>query len=92
MARAVTGRVNRIYPNQGDGVRIRLSGIPADDTPSDGYFLLQYSHQNYNALYSLALVAAVNNYDLTIRIQGPSDVDIDPSVPSPPISYMVVDF
>ena len=92
MARAVTGRVNRIYPNLGDGVRIRLSGIPAEDTPSDGYFPLQDAHPNYNALYSLALVAAVNKYNLTIRIQGPTDVDIDPSVPSPPVSYMYVDF
>ena len=91
MARAVTGRVERIYPNP-EGARVRLSGIPADDTPSDRYFLLEIGHPNYNALYSLTLVAAVNNYNLTIRIQGPSDVDIDPSVPSPPVQYMYIDF
>ena len=92
MARAATGKVEIIYPNRDDGVRIRLSGIPAEDTPSDRYFLLEIDHPNYNALYSLALVAAVNRHNLTIRIQGPGDVDIDPSVPSPPVSYMYVEF
>lgn len=36
--------------------------------PLYGFFMLPLTRSNYNTLYSLAVVAAVNHYTLTIRI------------------------
>ena len=44
---------------------IRLD-IPADEQPYQNYFELLRTHENYNALYSLALASAINNYSLTL--------------------------
>jgi hypothetical protein len=68
MAHVASGKVSRLY-TQRTYVAIRLAGLPADLTPLDGYFVLRTSHQNYNTLYSLALSAAVNRFDLTIRTE-----------------------
>ena len=57
------------------------------ERPKDGYFQLDQTHPNYNALYSLALLAAVNKYTLTIRTEG----DITPSEPAL-VFYMWVDW
>jgi hypothetical protein len=38
--------------------------------PKDGYFKLSLNHKNYNSLYSLAVIAAVNRYKLQIRATG----------------------
>lgn len=87
MAFRVGGKVQRLYVTSGR-VFIRLSGIPAADTPKDGYFQLSQDHPNYDALYSLALTAAVNRLPLQIRIIGN---DIDPSQVAD-VAYMVVDW
>jgi hypothetical protein len=55
-----------MFPSR-EGTFLRLAGLASANTPLDGYFLLPAGHANYSALYSLALVAAVNRYDLTIR-------------------------
>ena len=73
------GQVKRIYPSKevsrevaeaagaspgavgSMGTSIRLSNYP------ETYFFLPISHENYNALFSLALVAATNQYQLAIR-------------------------
>ena len=86
MAVRVKGRVSRIYASE-DVTYIRLKDIPTEDTPKDGYFRLFRSHPNYNALYSLALVAAVNRYQLDIRAAG----EIEPSEYAD-VVYMVVDW
>jgi hypothetical protein len=86
MAVRVKGQVARIYASSGH-TYIRLSGLPANDTPKDGYFQLLQTHPNYDALYSLALTAAVNHYDLDIR----ATEEIDPSEYAV-VSYMVVDW
>ncbi|MCP4611258.1 MAG: hypothetical protein GY845_21315 [Planctomycetes bacterium] len=39
-------------------------------SPKDGYFKLSLNHANYNSLYSLAVIAAVNRYKLQIRTYG----------------------
>ena len=83
---SATGKVSRIYASSGQ-VYIRLADIPASDTPLDGYFRLNQSHPNYDALYSLALTAAVNRYDLRIRTTD----DIDPTKYAD-VQYMVVDW
>ena len=82
-----TGRVERIYPSEGN-TNIRLAGIPEAQQPADNYFTLQQSHQNYNALYSLALAAAINGYDLQIRVRGE---DYAPGQTAN-VLYMVMDF
>jgi hypothetical protein len=84
MAIRATGKVSRIYTTGGRAY-IRLTGIPI--APKYNYFELSMSHSNYNALYSLALVAAVNGYDLQIR----TTTDIDPNVIAL-VQYMVVDW
>ena len=85
MAIRAVGRVQRIYTTSGTAY-VRLD-VPAELRPLDGYFALRQSHTNYNALYSLALVAAVNGYDLQIRTQ----VDISPTEYAD-VRYMVVDW
>lgn len=84
MAIRATGKVSRIYSTAGR-TYIRLSGIPV--APKYGYFRLDMSHSNYNALYSLVIVAAVNGYDLQIR----TTADIDPGVIAV-VQYMVLDW
>jgi hypothetical protein len=69
MANTAKGKVGRIYPHE-NVAYIRLEGIPLNATPKDGYFRLDKTHPNYAALYSLALVAAVNRYDLLIRTRA----------------------
>jgi hypothetical protein len=86
MAHRATGKVSRIYATSGQ-VFIRLTNIPADATPQDGYFRLLQSHDNYDALYSLALTAAVNGYDLQIRTRG----EIVSTQPAN-VAYMMVDW
>ena len=66
MAKSATGKVTRIYsdPN-GCFIRLEYSG----DKPKSEYFQLHKSHANYNSLYSLAITAAVNRYDLKIAMK-----------------------
>ena len=85
MAFRVTGAVKRLYVTVGV-THIRLQ-IPEDEAPKDGYFDLRQDHANYNALYSLALSAAINGYPLQIRTRG----EIDPAQPIN-IQYLVVDW
>jgi hypothetical protein len=80
-----TGKVARIYA--ADGLTYIKLDIPEAKQPENGYFQLDKTHSNYNALYSLALVAAVNRKDLQIRTA--SDVKrTEPAV----VLYMVVDW
>ncbi len=68
MANRATGRVSRL------SVRSHTTFIRLDtdleEGPKDGYFELKLDNKNYNALYSLALAAAVNQLPLTIRTVG----------------------
>lgn len=61
--KGVVSKVSRIYPDSA-GCYVRLSEPQYE--PKDGYFWLDLKHPNYNSLYSLAVVAAVNGYDLAI--------------------------
>ena len=84
MAVNATGKVNQLYPNEG-GCYIRL--IYEGDKPLDELFHLSKTHGNYNSLYSLAVVAAVNGYDLNIRTV--SDIV---STQHGQVQYMVVNW
>jgi hypothetical protein len=79
-------KVSRIY-SDADGCYIRLDNIPTTDTPKGGYFQLLKTHTNYNALYSLALTAATNGLDFSIRT-----VDDISSTSHAEVQYMVVDW
>lgn len=83
-----TGKVTRLYPDTTD-CYIRLDYTPpsGESKPKDDYFRLEKSHENYNSLYSLAVIAAVNGYNLQIRTIG-DIVGTDRSK----VGYMVVDF
>lgn len=69
------GQVKQIYPSKEvprDGAE--AAGVPPGAVGSTGTSIglanypvfLPLSHENYNALYSLFLAAAINGYDLTI--------------------------
>lgn len=64
MANMVSGKVTKIYADsEGCYIKLDYSG----GKPMDEYFRLLKTHQNYNSLYSLAVVSAVNRYVLSIR-------------------------
>jgi hypothetical protein len=84
MVHEVTGKVSRLFVTTGHCF-IRLTGVT--NGPLDGYFDLRQSHENYNALYSLALAAAINGYSLEIRTIG----EIDPNQHAG-VEYMVVNW
>ncbi len=84
MAVRATGRVIRLYPNEsGCYIRLDYQGVK----PLRDYFFLEKSFGNYNSLYSLAVVAAVNGYNLQIRTRE----DITPTEHAK-VVYMVVDW
>ena len=84
MAIRTTGHINRLYPD-GGGCYVRLSN--ADAVPKDGLFQLDLKHPNYNAIYSLLLLAATNGYPVSIRTSG----EITPATVAV-ISYITVDW
>jgi hypothetical protein len=86
MAIRVTGSVARLYPTRG-ATYIRLNLAASDPKPKDEYFRLAKAHDNYNALYALALSSAINGYRLQIR----TTADITPTDYAN-VEYFVVDF
>ena len=79
------GAVTRLFVSRGQ-TSVRLE-IPDTEQPLDNYFRLPQAHENYDALYSLALAAAINRYPLWIR----TTEDINPGERAE-VSYMVVDW
>lgn len=67
-----TGRVQGL--NVARSVTYIRIDIPVAKQPYENYFELPQAHENYNALYSLALAAAINNYSLLVR----TTADINP--------------
>jgi hypothetical protein len=66
------GKVSRLYvtrSEENEGITYVRLDIPEADAPKKGYFQLNQRHPNYNALYSLALTAATNGYELNIRTE-----------------------
>ena len=91
MAVNATGNVTRLYVTRTEspprGVAFIRLDIPPAEQPKDNYFQLNQTHPNYNALYSLALSAAINGYQLRIR----TETDITPTEYGV-VRYMVVDW
>jgi len=78
------GKVERIYVHR-NGLYIRLAGIKVK--PKDEYFYLLLTHPNYNALFSLASMAAMGGRVLWVRTVK----DITPTEYGE-VEYMVLDF
>ena len=88
MANRVRAKVTRLFVHK-KGISIRLD-LPKSQQPKGAnYFHLEPNHPNYDALYSLALTAAVNRLVLDIRILGGEDIT---DVERPRIHYMVIDW
>jgi len=83
MATATTGTVTRLYADT-QGCYIQTTGTPE---PKHRYYQLLLTHPNYNALYSLALSAAVNKTALTVRTVN----NIDPNEIAE-VQYLRVDY
>jgi len=83
MTTATKGAITRLYTNT-EGCYIQTTGTPA---PKHEYYQLLLTHPNYNALYSLALSAAVNKMEMTVRTVDPIDTNEIAQV-----SYLSVDF
>ena len=84
------GKVTRLFvtrSSENEGVTFIRLDIPDAEQPKDGYFQLNQRHPNYNALYSLALTAATNGYELRIR----TEEEITPNE-NAVVRYMVVDW
>jgi hypothetical protein len=74
MARSAEGKVSSLSVHT-DATYFKLE--TDDSVPKNGYFVLKLDNTNYNALYSLALAAAVNQLTLSIFTVGeitPTDV------------------
>ncbi|MFN4862352.1 MAG: hypothetical protein ACK5LU_17885 [Pseudanabaena sp.] len=56
-----SGRVTRLYPDRG-GAYIQLD--------EGTYYYLLLNHENYDAIFSMAMSAAINGVSFTIRITG----------------------
>jgi hypothetical protein len=88
MAFRFYGEVDRLYVDR-SGCNIRLQNVtpPGEPLPQDGYFVLHLDHENYAALYSLALLAASGRHRLSIRTVG----DAVPTARAE-VQYMVLDW
>ena len=75
------GKISRIYTHS-RGCEIRI------DCHGDDYFLLEKNHSNYNSLYSLVLIAAINRYDIWLRLGDYNP----PEPPSNRVVYAVIDW
>lgn len=82
------GEVQRLYADR-NGCYIRLENVTpqGEPLPKNSYFQLKRDHKNYDALYSLALLAASGRHRLQIR----SSADADPGEYAE-ISYLVLDW
>jgi hypothetical protein len=82
------GEVERLFVRR-EGCEIRLQNVSPSDAemPKDGYFFLYREHENYRALYSLALLAASGRHRLSIRTVTDA-VDTAPAE----VEYMVLDW
>ena len=82
------GEVERLYVTR-SGLFVRLENVAptGEPLPKDEYFLLKRDHENYDAIYSLALLAASGRHRLQIR----SSQVADPSEHAE-VAYMVLDW
>jgi hypothetical protein len=75
MAIRMSGRIVELRGER-DGTVIILDN-PPNTGPLNNEWLLERNHQNYNALYSLALAAAANRWSITVRIAGSAQINFN---------------
>ena len=85
MALAVRGKVKTVYPTKG-GTWIALKSV--SPAPKDGRFWLAKTHNNYQALLSVIITAAVNRYDLQVR----TEKNFVSGTVKPLVQYVTMDF
>lgn len=76
MATRADGKVILLAVDR-EGAILELDNDPASG-PLENIFTIKRDHSNYNALYSLALAAAANRWQVSVRKE--SDDLIDPKV------------
>ena len=88
MAFRFFGEVERLYVRN-TGCIIRLENVTPSDAelPQFGYFLLRREHDNYDSLYSLALLAATGRHRLQIRANEDA-VSTETAI----VNYLVLDW
>ncbi len=84
MTHYLSSKVSRLYTHE-DACYIKLEN-PTQE-PKEGYFKLDRNHPNYNALFSLACMAAMSRRPLTISTRD----DIVPTEFAE-VVYLVLDF
>lgn len=89
MANNATGLVARVYPDD-KGCFVRLKGLAPDVRPKNGFFFIELGHPNYQSLFTLALTAATEGKELTIRID-PEQGDISADEIAT-VGYMYIDW
>jgi hypothetical protein len=80
------GRIGRLYPDDG-GVYFRLVGGKTDMNPTSGYYRLEVTHANYNAMLCLLYLAA--NMAQSINVETAPNLSADGFAI---VSYFYVDF
>ncbi len=73
------GLIVRLYVNPA-GCNIELDTYQTDPHT---YFKVRLNHENYTAVYSLALAAAINRYKVWLRLRDGTDDEV---------LYIVVDW
>lgn len=70
MANRLTGKIKNLTVTR-DGTRFELDS-PSDQAPRE--WIIALDHINYNALCSLALAAAANQWIIQARIAGDEEI------------------
>lgn len=79
------GKIARLHASAEKSVGrtyLRLDLPPAVKGPKDGYFFIETTQSNYNALYSLALAAAINRYAVAVQTEKEITADAQAKVAS----------
>lgn len=85
MPHKFTGKIKRLHVDR-DRTYIRLESLGQKRLFED-YFRLELEQPNYNAIYSLVISAALNDYKILVR----TTEDITPNDPAL-VSYVILDF
>lgn len=75
------GKISRLYAD-GDGLSLRLKSVKGNYN-----YTLRLSHPNYNSLFALAMAAAAQQWNITVRLTAQVEDGKNGD-----ISYLVVDF
>ena len=75
VGRVRSGKIVRLTADR-RGAFLVMDNDPAGG-PKDNTWQLSRDHENYNAVYSLCLAAAANQWRIAIHISGDEDINIE---------------